>query len=126
MNAINYLKLLLFASTAMTQAAQAQTAAGNAPGAAPQAESPTVEADIVVTAQRREERLLDVPAAVPSSAGDGVPGALGGDGGAPKAAVSQGAGGRMQCACMRAMVAFSASVASPSTICSAAVNSSIL
>ena len=64
MNAINYLKLFLFASTAMTQTAQAQTAAGNAPGAAPQAESPTVEADIVVTAQRREERLLDVPIAV--------------------------------------------------------------
>ena len=41
------------------------------------------------------ERLLDVPAAVASSARDGVPGALGGDGEAPKAAVSQGAGGRM-------------------------------
>ncbi|MEY3268056.1 MAG: hypothetical protein RL480_816, partial [Pseudomonadota bacterium] len=64
MDAINYLKLFLFASTAMTQTAQAQTAAGNASGPAPQAESPTVEADIVVTAQRREERLLDVPIAV--------------------------------------------------------------
>ncbi|MFZ4110800.1 MAG: TonB-dependent receptor plug domain-containing protein, partial [Polymorphobacter sp.] len=66
MNVINGLKLFLFASTALSQVAYAQAAAGNAPAPAPapQAEAPTVEADIVVTAQRREGRLLDVPIAV--------------------------------------------------------------
>ena len=66
MKKVKSLSLFLLASTTLTQIGHAQSAAPNTASSEPSENtaSPVVEADIVVTAQRREERLIDVPIAV--------------------------------------------------------------
>jgi iron complex outermembrane receptor protein len=58
------LALLWLASTALTGTALAQAAPAEEPAATDHSAAPVSEADIVVTAQRREQRLIDVPIAV--------------------------------------------------------------